>query len=108
MFVAFLASAIGSAVLFLLPQLMYPAGDLSAVDRWMALLVFAIAGTAIALAACAYRFDIDAPVRARAVVEPSTISIPAAAFWYVSPPHGLMLDYAPAVVPAFLHAPTPT
>ena len=104
MFVAFLASAIGSVVLLLLPQLMYPAGDMSAVDRWMALLVFAIAGTEIALAACAYRFDIGATVRARAVVEPWTISIAAAGFWYVSPRDGLMLSYAAAMVAAFLTA----
>ena len=104
MFVAFLASAIGSAILLLLPQLMYPAGDISAVDRWMALLVFAIAGTEIALAACAYRFDIGATVRARAIVEPWAISIAAAGFWYVSKPDGLMLSYATAMVAAFLTA----
>src|SRR3546814_19132855 len=57
MFVAFLASALGSAVLFVLPQLMYPAGEISGADRWMASLVFAIAGTEIALTACASRFD---------------------------------------------------
>src|SRR3546814_7208770 len=33
MFVAFLASALGSAVLFVLPQLMYPAGEISGADR---------------------------------------------------------------------------
>ena len=104
MFVAFLASAIGSAILLLLPQLMYPAGDISAVDRWMALLVFAIAGTEISLAACAYRFDIGATVRARAIVEPWAISIAAAGFWYVSKPDGLMLSYATAMVAAFLTA----
>jgi O-antigen/teichoic acid export membrane protein len=52
MFVALLASATGSALLFLFPQLMYPAGGVDSTDRWMALLVFAIAGTDIALAAC--------------------------------------------------------
>lgn len=104
MFVAFLASALGSAVLFALPQLMYPAGDISGTDHWMALLVFAIAGTEIALAACAYRFDIGATVRARAIVEPWTISIAAAGFWFVSVRDGLMLSYAAAMVAAFLTA----
>src|SRR3546814_12738987 len=93
MFVAFLASALGSAVLFVLPQLMYPAGEISSADRWMAGLVFAIAGTEIALAACAYRFDIGATVRARAVVEPWAISLAAAGFWHVSPVAGLMPSY---------------
>ncbi|WP_192878817.1 lipopolysaccharide biosynthesis protein [Sphingopyxis lindanitolerans] len=104
MFVAFLASAIGSAILLLLPHIMFPAGDIDSTDRWMALLVFAIAGTDVALAACAYRFDIGATVRARAVVEPWVISIAAAGFWYVSPRDGLMLSYAAAMVGAFLTA----
>ncbi|WP_260581668.1 lipopolysaccharide biosynthesis protein [Sphingopyxis sp. PET50] len=104
MFVAFLASALGSAALLLFPQFMFPSGSISASDRAMALLVFAIAGTEIALAACAYRFDIGATVRARAVVEPWVISLGAAAFWYVSPPDGLMLSYAAAMLGAFATA----
>jgi len=83
---------------------MYPAGDVSDTDRWMALLVFAIAGTEIALAACAYRFDIGATVRARAIVEPWAISIAAVGFWFVSMHDGLMLAYAAAMVAAFLTA----
>lgn len=104
MFVALLASAAGSMLLFLLPQLMFPAGSISGTDRWMAVLVFAIAGTDIALAACAYRFDIGATVRARAIVEPWVISIAAAGFWFVTPKSGLMLAYAAAMVGAFLTA----
>jgi O-antigen/teichoic acid export membrane protein len=104
MFVAFLASAIGSAILLLLPNIMFPAGDIDSTDRWMALLVFAIAGTDVALAACAYRFDIGATVRARAIVEPWVISVAAAGFWFVSPRDGLMLSYAAAMVGAFLTA----
>ena len=104
MFVALLASAIGSAILLLLPQFMFPSGAISISDRLMALLVFAIAGTEIALAACAYRYDIGATVRARAIVEPWVISIAAAGFWFVSPPDGLMLSYAAAMIGAFLTA----
>lgn len=107
MFVAFLASAIGSAVLFLLPQFMFPNSAISMTDRAMALLVFVIAGTEIALAACAYRFDIGATVRARAIAEPWLISIAAAAFWFVSAQDGLMLSYAAAMVGAFLTALVP-
>lgn len=104
MFVAFLASALGSAILLLFPQFMFPSGAISPTDRAMALLVFAIAGTEVALAACAYRFDIGATVRARAVVEPWVISLAAFAFWFVSPPDGLMLSYAAAMLGAFLTA----
>lgn len=107
MFVAFLASAAGSLILFLFPQLMYPAGGIDSADRWMPLLVFAIAGTEIALAACAYRFDIGATVRARAIVEPWVISIAAAGFWFVSVRDGLMLSYAAAMAGAFLTALVP-
>lgn len=107
MFVAFLASAAGSAALLLWPQLMFPAGDVVGSDRWMALLVFAIAGTEIALAACAYRYDVGATVRARAVVEPWVISGAAAGFWYVSVRDGLMLSYAAAMAATFLTALVP-
>ena len=107
MFVAFLASAAGSAILLLFPNLMFPAGAIDGTDRWMALLVFAIAGTDIALAACAYRYDVGATVRARAVVEPWVISIAAAGFWFVSPRDGLMLSYGSAMVGAFLTALVP-
>ncbi|WP_443028772.1 lipopolysaccharide biosynthesis protein [Sphingopyxis sp. H050] len=104
MFVAFVASAAGSLLLALLPQLMFPSGDIDSTDRWMALLVFAIAGTDVALAACAYRFDVGATVRARAVVEPWVISIAAAGFFFVSKRDGLMLSYAAAMIGAFLTA----
>ncbi len=107
MFVAVLASAAGSAILLLFPNLMFPAGAIDGTDRWMALLVFAIAGTDIALAACAYRYDVGATVRARAVVEPWVISIAAAGFWFVSPRDGLMLSYGSAMVGAFLTALVP-
>src|SRR3546814_8128386 len=73
----------------------------------MALLVFVIAGTDIALAACAYKFDVGATVRARAIVEPWVISIAAAGFWFVSARDGLMLSYAAAMVGAFLTALVP-
>ena len=67
----------------------------------MPLLVFAIAGTDVALAACAYRFDVGATVRARAIVEPWVISVAAAGFWFISVRDGLMLAYAVAMVGAF-------
>lgn len=104
MFVAFIASAAGSLVLILFPQLMFPAGQIQPIDRWMPLVVFAIAGTDVALAACAYRYDIGATVRARAIVEPWVISIAAAGFFFVSARDGLMLSYAAAMVATFLTA----
>lgn len=106
-FVAVMASAIGSAILYALPQLMFPAGEIGGTDRWVGLLVFFIAGMEIALAACAYKYDVGATVRARAVVEPWVISLGAAAFWYVSVEDGLMLAYAAAMIGSFLTALAP-
>lgn len=103
-FVALIASAIGSAILLIFPQLMFPSGEISGADRWVGLLIFFVAGMEIALAACAYKFDVGATVRARAVVEPWVISIAAAGFWYVSVRDGLMLAYAAAMVGSFIAA----
>src|SRR3546814_15738890 len=97
MFVAFIVAAAGSALLRRFPWLMYPAGDVDSADRWMALLVFVIAGTDIALAACAYKFDVGATVRARALVEPWVISIAAAGFRFVSARDVLLLPNADAM-----------
>src|SRR3546814_11322477 len=58
MFVAFLASALGSALLLLMPHLMFPAGDIDRTARRMALTVFAIPGTDVALPPCPYRLHL--------------------------------------------------
>ncbi|WP_419964902.1 lipopolysaccharide biosynthesis protein [Sphingopyxis granuli] len=107
MFVAFVASAAGSAILFAFPQLMFPAGDVAGWDRWMATTVFAIAGADIALAACAYRYDIGATVRARSVVEPWVISFAAFGFAFYSLRDGLILSYAAAMIATFFTALVP-
>lgn len=104
MFVAFLASAIGSAILFAFPQLMFPSGDIDGWDRWVAITVFAIAGADIALAACAYRYDIGATVRARSIVEPWAISAAAFGFAFYSLRDGLILSYAAAMIATFFTA----
>ena len=49
--------------------------------------------TDIALAALAYRFDIATTVRARSVVEPWTLSLSAAAFYFIAPEGGLALAF---------------
>lgn len=104
MFVAFLASAFGSAILFAFPQLMFPSGDIDGWDRWVAITVFAIAGADIALAACAYRYDIGATVRARSIVEPWAISAAAFGFAFYSLRDGLILSYAAAMIATFFTA----
>jgi O-antigen/teichoic acid export membrane protein len=74
---AFIASAVSTAILMLFPQAMFPGGDIHGADWLLPMVIFGIAGADIALAALAYRHDIGATVRARAIVEPWTISIVA-------------------------------
>lgn len=82
---AFIASAAATALLMLFPQAMFPAGGVHGADWLLPMVIFGIAGADIALAALAYRHDIAATVRARAIVEPWTISLAAAACVLVFP-----------------------
>jgi O-antigen/teichoic acid export membrane protein len=77
MLAAAIASAVGTAVLMIFPQAMFPAGGIHGADWLLPVVIFAIAGADVALAALAYRHDIGATVRTRAIVEPWTISIAA-------------------------------
>ena len=108
LFVATLASSLAAALLFAFPIVMFPAGAISEADRWLPLVIFAVAGTEVALAACAYRFNVAAGVWARAVVEPWVISIAAFVFAYVTLENGLILSYITAMTAAFLTAMVPT
>ncbi|RZM18859.1 MAG: lipopolysaccharide biosynthesis protein, partial [Sphingomonas sp.] len=82
MAVAFVASLIASAVLCTFPQIMYPNSAITGLDRFLPLIIVAIAWSDVSLAALAYRLNVKAAVTARAVVEPWTISIAAWAFSY--------------------------
>ena len=78
---ALLVAAAGSALvmglLILFPQAMYPTTTIRGLDRLLPITVIALAWSDIMLAALAYRHDVGATVRARAIVEPWTISIAA-------------------------------
>jgi len=78
---ALIVAAVGSALvmgmLILFPQAMYPNSTIKGLDRLLPITVIALAWSDIMLAALAYRNDVGATVRARAVVEPWTISIAA-------------------------------
>lgn len=104
MLVATFASAIGAAILIALPQLMFPNSELNGLDRFLPLTIFAIVWTDIALAALAYRFDVASTVRARAIVEPWTISIAAGALFFYSARDGLILSYVVSIIAAMLAA----
>src|SRR3546814_18041687 len=91
--VTLIASLIGIALLVAFPQAMFPNSGINGLDRLLALIVIAVAGSDVALAACAYRFDIGATVRARSIIEPWAISIGAFGFAYYSTRDGLILSY---------------
>ena len=102
MFVTFVAALVGAGLLVAFPQAMFPNSGTNGLDRLLALVVIAVAGSDVALAACAYRFDVGATVRARSIIEPWTISIGAFAFAFYSTRDGLILSYAVSMIAAFV------
>jgi O-antigen/teichoic acid export membrane protein len=96
---AFIASAVASAILMLIPQAMFPAGDIRGAEWLLPLVIFGIAGADIALAALAYRHDVGSTVHVRAIVEPWVISLAAGAL-VVTHFHrdGLIIAYVVSVV----------
>ncbi|MEJ7934270.1 oligosaccharide flippase family protein [Sphingobium sp. AN558] len=101
MLLTFGASALAAGALVAFPQAMFPNSGINGLDRLLALIVIAVAGSDVALAACAYRFDIGATVRARSIIEPWAISIGAFVFAYYSTRDGLILSYVVSMVAAF-------
>ena len=102
MVVAAIASAIAGALLIALPQVMYPYGDITLVERLFPVVILFTALSDVALAALAYRHNVKASVTARAVVEPWTISAAAGLFWYVNARNGLVLSYMVAMTGALI------
>jgi O-antigen/teichoic acid export membrane protein len=100
MLVAFLASAVASLLLVLFPQAMFPNSPVRGFEWLLPLIVFAIAGSDVALAALAYQHNVRATVTARAIVEPWTISIAAFALSYLSSRDGLIIAYVLSMVAA--------
>ena len=101
---AMAAAAIGAAFLIAIPQIMFPNSGINGLDRFLPLVIFIIVATDIALAALAYKFDIVSTVRARAIVEPWTISIAAGVLYFYSARDGLIISYVISLVAALLFA----
>ncbi len=102
MALALAASLLASAVLWTFPQLLYPNTPIVGLDRWLPLIVVAIAWSDVSLAALAYRLNVKAAVTARAVVEPWTISAAAYAFSFFTIRDGLVLAYVTSMVAALI------
>jgi len=105
--VAGIASLLASAVLWSFPQVMYANTAVTGLDRWLPLIVLAVAWSDVSLAALAYRHDVKAAVTARAVVEPWTISIAAWVFSYFTIRDGLVLSYVTSMVAALIASVAP-
>jgi O-antigen/teichoic acid export membrane protein len=104
MLVALVASTLLALVFWIFPQPLFPGGRFTVADRLMVLAIPALALTEIWLAALAYRFDIASTVRARAIVEPWTISIVAGLMVFIAPEYGLATAYITSVLAAALTA----
>ncbi|MGB7408842.1 MAG: lipopolysaccharide biosynthesis protein [Pontixanthobacter sp.] len=104
MLLTFGLSMIAAAFFWFVPQPMFPAGEFDRIDKLLVLAIPAYALTEIVLAAQAYRYDIATTVRARAVVEPWSISILAGAFFFVIPENGLEMAYLASIYLGLLTA----
>jgi O-antigen/teichoic acid export membrane protein len=80
---ALLFSSLAAIFFWFVPAPLFPSGQYTELDRLIVLAIPAYALTEIVLAAQAYRYDIATTVRARAIVEPWTISIAAGAFYFI-------------------------
>ncbi len=99
MLVALVLSSVAAAALYFVPAPLFPSGIYADLDLWIVLAIPGYALTEIVLAAQAYRYDIATTVRARAVVEPWTISILAGVFFYIGPlrESGLAMAYLASI-----------
>jgi O-antigen/teichoic acid export membrane protein len=101
MLLGLIGSFLAAAVLIAMPRLMFPNSAIYGLDWLLPLTIFGWALSDIALAALAYRGDVGATVKARAIVEPWTISIAALALSWYSLRDGLILAYVLSTIAAF-------
>jgi O-antigen/teichoic acid export membrane protein len=98
--VAAVGSAVAMAILMIFPQAMFPNSEINGLEWLLPITVIALAWSDISLAALAYRHDVASTVRARAIVEPWTISIAAFAWSFISTRDGLIIAYVLSMVAA--------
>ena len=101
MLLSLMLAAAATALLFIFPAPMFPGGKFSSLDLFLPLMIFPSAMTDIALSALAYRYDVATTVRSRAVVEPWTLSIVAAAMFWIAPEGGLAIAFIASIFAAW-------
>ena len=89
---------------YFFPLPVFPSGQYNEIDRLIPLVMVPMVLTDIALSAQAYRFDVATTVRARALVEPWTLSILAGVLWFVVPESGMIIAYIASVFAAAVTA----
>ena len=94
MFLALALAAAAALLFWLVPGPLFPSGVYAPLDRLIVLAIPGYALTEIVLAAQAYRFDVATTVRARAIIEPWTISLMAGAFYFIPTTRGAGLSLA--------------
>jgi O-antigen/teichoic acid export membrane protein len=103
---ALLLAAIGSVIcmglLMLFPQAMFPNSEITGLEWLLPITIIALAWSDIMLAALAYRNDVTSTVRARAIVEPITISVAALAWAFISTRDGLIISYVLSMIAALV------
>lgn len=99
--VSVIAACIGAAALIAVPQIVFPAGDITGLSRFFPLIIIAIVLSDISLAGLAFRHDIGATVRARSLVEPWVLSIASLGLAFTMlKPDGLIIGYLLSMVAA--------
>jgi O-antigen/teichoic acid export membrane protein len=105
--VAALGSVLSMAILMVFPQAMFPNSEITGLEWLLPITIIALAWSDIMLAALAYRHDIGATVRARAVVEPTILSAAALAWAFVSTRDGLIIAYVLSMIGALVASAIP-
>jgi O-antigen/teichoic acid export membrane protein len=107
MLLASIVALAAGALLFTIPEIMYPDGVVARFDPWFAWTILPIALSDVAVAALSYRRNFRAAVTARAIIEPWTISIAVLVYYYVARAEGLSLAYMSALVAAMISSVVP-
>ncbi|HTI31620.1 MAG TPA: lipopolysaccharide biosynthesis protein [Sphingomonas sp.] len=100
--VGFAGAAVAAVVLIAFPIAMFPNSPINGMDRLLPLTVFGWVGSDIALAALAYRGNVGATVKARALWEPWVISIGAFGLSWYSLRDGLIVAYVLSMAAALV------
>ncbi|MEN3748567.1 lipopolysaccharide biosynthesis protein [Sphingomonas sp. HF-S3] len=107
MVVALFASLVGSVLLGMFPQVMFPNSQVTGLEWLLPSIVFALAWSEVAFSALAYRHNVGASVTARSIVEPWTITSAALILSYLSPRDGLIIAYVVATFAMLIAAMVP-